>query len=93
MVMKSNKVESILGFHVMSRDHKISLNSRYHFFWLQKWIELSYFSWVANFWLSSHNFGKVAVIQKFQYFQSYNRVLYGAAMIDNMACHPTGHPI
>ena len=36
-------------------------------------------------WLSSHNFGEVAVIQKFQYFQNYNGVLYGAAMLDDIA--------
>ena len=28
------------------------------------------FSQVANFWLSSHNLGEVAVIQKIQYFQN-----------------------
>ena len=27
-------------------------------FWLQKWIELGHVGWVANFWLSSHNFGR-----------------------------------
>ena len=34
-------------------------------FWLQKWIQLGHVSQVANFWLSSHNFGEVAVIKKF----------------------------
>ena len=34
----------------------------------------------VSFWFSSRNFGKVAVIQKFQYFQNV-RVLYGAAML------------
>ena len=53
-------------------------------FWLQKWIELSHFSQGANLWLSSYNFGEVAVIQKFQYFQNSNGVLYGAAMLDEM---------
>ena len=32
-------------------------------FWLQKWIELSHVSQVANLWFSSHNFCGVAVIQ------------------------------
>ena len=42
-------------------------------------------SQVANFWFSSHNFGKVAAIQKFQSFQNiYNGVLYGAAMLDDI---------
>ena len=41
----------------------------------------------ANSWFSSHNFGKVVVIQKFQYFQNYNGVLYGAAMLYDMPCH------
>ena len=41
---------------------------------------------VANFWISSHNLCEVAVIQKFQYFQNYKKVLYGAAiMLSNMA--------
>ena len=39
-------------------------------FELQKWTELGHVSLVANFWLSSHNFDEVAVIQKFQYFQN-----------------------
>ena len=39
-------------------------------FLLQKWIQLGLFSQVANFWFSGHNFGKVAAIQKFQYFQN-----------------------
>ena len=36
---------------------------------------------VANFWLSSHNFGEVAVIQ---IFPKLKRVLYGAAMLDDV---------
>ena len=40
----------ILGFH----HHKIVLNSKCHFFWLQKWIELGHVGHVANFWLSRH---------------------------------------
>ena len=35
-------------------------------FELKKWIELGHVSQDANFWLSSHNFGEVAAIQKFQ---------------------------
>ena len=31
-----------------------------------KWIQLGRVSQVANFWLSSHNFSEVAVIQTFQ---------------------------
>ena len=58
-------------------------------FELQKWIELGHVSLVANYWLSSRNFGEVAVIQKFQYFQVVKRVLYGATMLDDMPCHPT----
>ena len=58
---------SILGFHVTSRHHKIPADAT--FFSLQKWTELGHVSQVANVWLSSHNFGEVAVIQKFQYFQ------------------------
>ena len=34
-------------------------------------IELGHISQVTNFWLSIHNFGEVAVIQKFQYFPKY----------------------
>ena len=33
-------------------------------FWLEKWIELSHVSQVANVWLSSHNSGKVQYRQK-----------------------------
>ena len=40
-------------------------------FGLQKWIELGHVSQVANFWLSSHKFGEVAVIQKIHYFQNH----------------------
>ena len=40
---------------------------------LQKWIQLGHVCELANFWLSSHNSGKAAVIHK--------RVLYGAAMV------------
>ena len=39
-------------------------------FWHQKWMELGHVSQVANFWLSSHNFGEEAAIQKFRYFQN-----------------------
>ena len=39
------------------------------FFWLQKWIQRGHISQVANVW-SSHNFGEVVAIQKFQYFQN-----------------------
>ena len=59
-------------------DHKISLHSRYHFLTPE---QLSHISQVANLWF----FSKVAVIKKFQYFQNYNRVLHGAAMLDEMA--------
>ena len=56
-------------------------------FGLQKWIELGYVSQVANFWLSSHNFGEVAVIQKFQYSQNYKEsFVWGShATSSNMA--------
>ena len=64
------------------RDHKILLNSKYHFFWLQKWIELGHVSQVANFSLSSHHFGKVAVIHNIS--KITKRVSYGAAMLDDM---------
>ena len=40
-------------------------------FWLQKWIQLGHVSQVTKFWLSNHNLGKVAVIQKYQYFQNW----------------------
>ena len=46
-------------------------------FWLQKWIQLSHFSQVANFWFSSHNSGEIAVIQKFQYFRNYSSFVWG----------------
>ena len=57
--------------------------------WLPKWIELRHIGQVTNFWLPSHNFGKVAVIQRFQYFPKCKRVLYG------MICHVIqyGRPI
>ena len=61
---------------------KIPLNSRYHFFGLQKWIQLGHFSQDANFGFSSRNFGEVAVIQKFLYFQSF--VWGGHVMSPNM---------
>ena len=32
-----------------------------HFFLLQKWIQLSHMSQVANFWFSSHNFGNIEI--------------------------------
>ena len=65
-----------------SHDHKIPLKKQIPLFWLQKWIiQLGHVSQIANFWLSSHNFDKVAVINKFQYIQ---RVLYEAAMLDGM---------
>ena len=44
----------ILGFHVTSRHHKIVLNSKCHFFWLQKWIKLGHVSQVTNVWISRH---------------------------------------
>ena len=44
----------ILGFHVTSRHHKIVLNSKCHFFWLQKWIKLGHVGQVANVWISRH---------------------------------------
>ena len=62
---------TIGGFHVMPRDHKI--------------IELDHISQDTNFWLSSHDFSKVAIIQKFYYFPKCKRVLYGAAMLDDIA--------
>ena len=63
-------------------------------FWLQKWIQLGHVSQVANFWFSSHNFGEVAVIQTFQYFQVVKRVLHEAAKNCWMtwAYHPTCPP-
>ena len=64
------------------RDHKIPLNSRCHFCWLQKWIELDHVSQAANFSLSSHNFGEVAVIHNIS--KITKRVSYGAAMLDDM---------
>ena len=60
----------VLGFHVTSPHHKIPLNSRYHFSTPER-IEFGHVSQVANVWFSSHNFGEVAVIQKFQYFQNF----------------------
>ena len=57
-----------LVFIKTSCHHKIPLNSRYHFFDSRNGCSL--FSQVTNFWFSSHNFGKVAAIQKFQYFQN-----------------------
>ena len=54
---------TIGGFHVMPRDHKI--------------IELDHISQDTNFWLSSHNFGKVAIIQKFYYFPKRKRFCMG----------------
>ena len=56
-------------------------NPQIPLFLLQKWIQLGHVSQVANVWFSSHNFGEVAVIQKFQHFQN-----------NNMACHPTWPP-
>ena len=47
-------------------------------FWLQKWIQLSHFSQVANFWFSSHNSGEIAVIQKFKHFQNYSSFVWGS---------------
>ena len=41
-------------------------------------LALGHVSQVSNFWFSSHNFGEVATIHKFQ---------NGAAMLDDMACH------
>ena len=46
-------------------------------------MQLGHFSQVANFGFSSHNFGEVVVIQKFQYFQSF--VWGGHVMSPNMA--------
>ena len=45
---------------------------------------ISHFNQVANFWFSSHTFGEVAVIQQFQYYQNDNKVLYGAAVLDDI---------
>ena len=41
------------------------------------------YSEVANSWLSSHNFDKVAVFQ----IPKLKRVLYGAAMLDDLTWH------
>ena len=37
-----------------------------------------------GFWFSSDKFGEVTAIQKVQYFQNYNGVLYGAAVLNDM---------
>ena len=67
-----------------SGDHKISLNSRY-----QKWVELSHFSQVDNFWVSGNDFGQVAAIQRFQYFQNVREFCMGRPC---WMCHPTWPP-
>ena len=62
---------TIPGFRVTSRHHKIPLNSRCHFFFTPEMdLALSHISQVSNFWLSSHNFGEVAIIRKCKYFQN-----------------------
>ena len=54
-------------FHVTSCDHKIPLNTRYHFDSRNRYSSVTLVK-LSFFWLSSHNFGEVAMIQKFQYF-------------------------
>ena len=50
---------------------------------LQKWIQLGHVSVVANFWLSSHNFGEVAVIQNFNISKIKESFVW-AAMLDEI---------
>ena len=57
--------------------------SRYHSF-DSRMEQLDHISQVTNFWLPSHNFGKVAIIRKFQYFPKRKRLLYGVAMLDGL---------
>ena len=64
---------------------KIPLSSIYHSF-DSRMEQLGHISQVTNFWLPSHNFGKVAIIRKFQYFPKRKRLLYGVAMLDDLAC-------
>ena len=49
-----------------------------------KWIQLSHISQLASFWFSSHNFDEVAVSKNFSIFPKLKRILYGAAMLDDV---------
>ena len=55
-------------------------------FWLQKWIQLGHISQVANFCLSSHNVWWSGCNSKISIFPKLKRVLYGAAMLDDIVC-------
>ena len=63
-----------LVFTKRSRDHRIPLNSRYHFFDSRNVYSLVTLVKLP-IWFSSHNFGEV--IQKFQYFQNKREFCMG----------------